>query len=172
MTVTLHLVSVDHAEELLDFENRNRAFFESVIAPRHKSYYQLANLQKILHETEEDHVHGRCYMYLIRDISNTLVGRINVTSIIRGIQDKADIGYRIGKAFSRKGYATAAVKQVCALAFEQHHLHRLEAGTAPDNIGSQIVLIKNGFQFVGRARQSHKLHGQWVDSVLFEKINE
>jgi len=49
-------------------------------------------------------------------------------------------------------------------------LHRIEAGTSPQNIGSQIVLTKNGFQFVGKYSQYILKDDGWVDSLLFEKV--
>lgn len=38
------------------------------------------------------------------------------------------------------------------------------------NIGSQIVLIKNGFQFVGKYSQYILKDDGWADSLLFEKV--
>lgn len=31
-------------------------------------------------------------------------------------------------------------------------------------------MLKNGFQFWGRARSSYLLNGVWEDSVLFERV--
>ncbi|MCK4258343.1 MAG: GNAT family N-acetyltransferase [Halanaerobiales bacterium] len=72
--------------------------------------------------------------------------------------------------FNGKGYATEAVKSAIKEAFHKYKLHRIEAGTSPNNIGSQIALIKNGFQFVGRSRKYIKVNGRWEDSIHFEKI--
>ena len=110
-------------------------------------------------------------MYLIRNEKEELVGRVNLVSIARELFQKAEVGYRIGKEYNRKGYATEAVKLACKEGFEKYKLHRIEAGTSIKNIGSQIVLIKNGFEFIGRTRQVIKINGQWVDGILFERLN-
>lgn len=47
----------------------------------------------------------------------------------------------------------------------------MEANTTPDNIGSQIVLIRNGFEFVGRSRDYIRANGVWRDFVHFAKID-
>lgn len=69
-----------------------------------------------------------------------------------------------------KGYATSAVKLVLDETVNKLKLHRIEAGTSPDNIGLQIVLIKKGFQFVGRNSKYIYQNGKWQDSLNFEKI--
>lgn len=51
-----------------------------------------------------------------------------------------------------------------------HKLHRIEAGTSPHNIGSQIVLTKNGFHFVGTYTQHISNGDDWTDSMIFEKV--
>ncbi|MGE5591524.1 MAG: GNAT family N-acetyltransferase [Bacillota bacterium] len=65
---------------------------------------------------------------------------------------RAEVGYRIAKRHNGKGYATQALKLILDDAFGKYGLHAVEANTTPDNIGSQIVLIKNGFELVGRSR--------------------
>lgn len=109
-------------------------------------------------------------MYLIKNHTGMILGRINLLSIVRGIFNKAGLGYRMGEEHQGKGYATSAVKLVLDEAVNKHKLHRIEAGTSPNNIGSQIVLIKNDFQFVGRFNRYIYKNGEWCDSIYFERI--
>lgn len=80
------------------------------------------------------------------------------------------VGYRIAARHSGKGVATAALKQIVRNASDLHGLHRLEAATSPQNIASQIVLLRNSFEFWGRARRSYLLHDVWHDTVMFETL--
>jgi ribosomal-protein-alanine N-acetyltransferase len=48
-------------------------------------------------------------------------------------------------------------------------LHRIEAATSPGNIASQLVLLKNSFEFWGRSRSSYLLNGVWEDTVMLER---
>lgn len=109
-------------------------------------------------------------MYLIKDNCGKIVGRVNLVSIVRGSFNKAEIGYRISEEHQGKGYSTKAVKLVLDEAANKYKLHRIEAGASPDNIGSQIVLIKNGFQFTGRYNKYIYQNEKWSDSINFEKI--
>ena len=81
-----------------------------------------------------------------------------------------ELGYRVGEAHQGKGYATWGIGQVVEKAQLDHQLHRLEAGTSDQNIGSQVALVKNGFRFTGRQSQYIYSGGAWQDSITFEKI--
>jgi len=170
VNITIEMILKSHAEELLEFEKENKNFFEENLLPRGERYYSLKNIEEILEEIVMEQKEGLCYMYLIRNESKEIVGRVNLSSIVGGPFQKAEVGYRIGKKYNGYGYATKAVKLVLQEAFDKYNLHRIEAGTSQSNIGSQIVLIKNGFEFVGRTRQVIKINGEWQDGINFEKL--
>ena len=54
------------------------------------------------------------------------------------------------------------------IARDVHRLRRLEAHTVSDNVGSQLVLVRNQFEFFGRSNRSLELNGVLKDKVLFE----
>jgi ribosomal-protein-alanine N-acetyltransferase len=168
--IIIKLLEESDAQELFEFELKNRAFFERVGFPRGDNYYELNNFNTITKELVEEQKKGLVYMYLIKNHSGAILGRINLLSIVRGIFNKAELGYRMGEEHQGKGYATRAVKLVLDEAFNKHKLHRIEAGTSPNNIGSQIVLIKNGFQFTGRNSKYIYKNGEWCDSIFFERV--
>lgn len=168
--IIIKLLEESDAQELFTFELKNRVFFERVGFPRGDKYYELNNFNTIIKESIEDQEKGLAYMYLIKNHTGMILGRINLLAIERGIFNKAELGYRMGEEHQGKGYATSAVKLVLDEAVNKHKLHRIEAGTSPNNIGSQIVLIKNGFQFVGRFSKYIYKNGEWCDSIYFERI--
>jgi ribosomal-protein-alanine N-acetyltransferase len=51
-------------------------------------------------------------------------------------------------------------------------MHRLEAGTLVDNVASQRVLEKNGFERIGLARAYLRIAGAWRDHILFQRVAE
>jgi ribosomal-protein-alanine N-acetyltransferase len=145
--IIINLIEESDVQELFKFELKNRVFFDRVGFPRGDSYYELNNFNTVMKESIEEQEKGLVNMYLIKNHNGMVLGRINLLSIVRGSFNKAQLGYRIGEEHQGKGYATNAVKLILDKAVNNHKLHRIEAGTSPDNIGSQIVLIKNGFQF-------------------------
>jgi len=56
--------------------------------------------------------------------------------------------------------ASAAVRAVCEGARTALRLHRLHTGTLPDNVASQRVLEKNGFERIGYAPAYRHIAGQ------------
>lgn len=105
------------------------------------------------------------------EMRDSLTRRVNLFNVQRVRYSRAKIGYRVGEMHTGRGYATLAVELVTREAFETLGLHRLQAATSPKNIGSQIVLIRNRFEFFGRARGSFYVHDEWHDSLLFERTN-
>lgn len=168
--ISVKLLSLDDANKLFDFEVENRHYFDAIGLSRSESYYNYVSFEEIVNDLVKDQELGVHFMYLITNEQDEVVGRINLTDVIKGPLNKAELGYRIGEKHQGKGYATAAAKIIISKAKKVHNLHRIEAGTSPQNIGSQIVLIKNGFQFVGKYTQYIMTAEGWTDSLLFEKI--
>lgn len=168
-TIRLHPIAEADVTELHRFETENRVFFERTIASFGDDYYRLETLRQITAERAQNWETGDAYAHLVRDEAGELVGRISLFDVQREPAQMAVIGYRIAERHSGKGYATKAVTLVLRDAFEVYGLHRVEGMTAPANLGSQIVMLRNGFQFWGRSRSSYKLNGVWEDSVLLER---
>jgi ribosomal-protein-alanine N-acetyltransferase len=95
---------------------------------------------------------------------------VSLTGIIRGSLQSCMVGYFVAEARSGRGLATQAVREVLDVAFGELALHRVEAGTAVDNLTSQRVLERNGFTLVGRMRKHLQIAGVWVDHLLWEKL--
>lgn len=169
MTVTLHPIAAADAAELLCFETENRAFFAQSIASADDRFYTLESMTRFIAERAEEWAKGSSYYYLVRDAPGELVGRVSLFGVQRGPVQAAEIGYRVAERHSGKGYAQAAVVQVVRDAFGPYGLHRLEAATSPKNVASQIVSLKNGSEFWGRARRSYRLSGVWGGTVMFER---
>ena len=71
-----------------------------------------------------------------------------------------------------RGLATASVAEMVTVDFREEGLHRLEAGTIPENVRSQAVLLRNGFEQYGCAPRYLSIAGRWQDHLLFQRLNE
>jgi ribosomal-protein-alanine N-acetyltransferase len=113
------------------------------------------------------------YAFLIfREGDEQLVGGLTLSNVRRGVTQAAVLGYWLGHPFIKRGYMTEAVRAVAAFAFEELHLHRLEAATMPHNVASIRVLEHNGFRREGFARKLLKINGVWEDHVLHALVAE
>lgn len=176
ISVTLEPLSMAHVEELMAFEKNNRTYFERSVPPRSEDYFIPERFMEIMQNLVDEQEQGLCRMYIIRDEMGELVGRINLFDIVdvnayeaSHTIKKAEVGYRVGEAHTGKGIATKALKLVLEEAFMKHGIEVVEAGTSPSNIGSQIALLKNGFEFVERVKNAVKVGDAWHDGLLFAR---
>jgi ribosomal-protein-alanine N-acetyltransferase len=113
------------------------------------------------------------YAFLIfRDADDELLGGLTLSNVRRGVTQAAVLGYWLGLPYVKQGYMTEAVAAVAVFAFEDLHLHRLEAATMPSNKPSTGVLERNGFRAEGLARRLLKINGTWEDHLLHGLLSE
>ena len=98
-----------------------------------------------------------------------VVGRVNLSNIVRGVFLNANLGYWTDQEHLGRGLATAMVAFAVRRATDLG-LHRLEAGTLVHNVGSQRVLRKCGFTEIGLAPGYLKIAGKWQDHLLFQRL--
>lgn len=168
--ISITLIAPRHIKALFTFESANRDYFSSIGLARHRDYYHLPSFRDIAAKHIAEQRAGKHYMYLLWRNEQELVGRVNLTEVMRKPFHKAEIGYRIGEAYQGQGIATRAVGLVLSQALHAHNLHRIEANTTVNNTASQHVLLNNGFRLVGKCYQYIQQDTHWQDGLLFEKI--
>ena len=80
---------------------------------------------------------------------------------------RAEVWYKIHPDYWKKGFATETLRKVVVFGFESLKLHRIQAGSAVNNIGSIKVLEKAGFSREGRGRQVLPLKSGWSDNFEY-----
>jgi [ribosomal protein S5]-alanine N-acetyltransferase len=82
-----------------------------------------------------------------------------------------EIVYGISTHYRNRGYTTKAVKGLIRFLFEQTNLELLNAIALPNNIGSNKVIQKSGFQFVGDIEiENQTYHHYKLHKGLWQKI--
>jgi ribosomal-protein-alanine N-acetyltransferase len=84
----------------------------------------------------------------------------------------AEVWYKLHVKQWQKGYGTEALTRVLRFGFEDLKLHRIEAGSAVENIASIRVLEKTGMQKEGRKRKTLPLKSGWSDNYEFAILEE
>ncbi|MEU4329676.1 GNAT family N-acetyltransferase [Nonomuraea dietziae] len=130
----------DHASALLAFERENRVYFAASIPDRGDAYFAEFDARHAALLAEQ--AAGVIHFHVLVDGDGVVLGRVNLVDVADG---SAELGYRIAKSASGQGLATAAVRQVCALAATEYALTTLRAATTLDNLASQAVLARTGF---------------------------
>jgi [ribosomal protein S5]-alanine N-acetyltransferase len=98
-----------------------------------------------------------------------IAGTVTLSNIVYGPFRSASLGYWVAEDLNGRGLATTGVGETVEIAFGELGLHRLEAATLVDNIASQRVLEKNGFERIGLARRYLQIAGAWRDHLLFQR---
>ncbi|MGL5574587.1 MAG: GNAT family N-acetyltransferase [Sarcina sp.] len=169
MNIKIVPINEKDALDLLEFEIKNRNFFEESCPSRGDKYYEVDNFKAILKELIREQEQGLHYMYLIKN-DDKIVGRVNLVDIIRGNMNKAELGYRIGENHTKKGYGKKAVELILDEVLNTHKFHRIEAGISIGNIASQKILEASGFRKVGVYNEYIYLNKEWKDSILYEIV--
>jgi ribosomal-protein-alanine N-acetyltransferase len=136
---------------------------------REPSFYTRAGQRARLTAVERDRAAGSAYRFLILEDGEP-AGEVAISNVVRRSFQSANLGYWVAGERCGRGIGTAAVAAICAFAFEELELHRLEAGTLLHNVGSQIVLDRNGFVPFGVATAYLRIAGSWCDHALFQRI--
>ncbi|WP_285599168.1 GNAT family protein [Kineosporia sp. NBRC 101731] len=169
--VTVRIVREEDAEPFARVVAENRDFLQPWEPIRGEEYFSVEGQRRMLDDALLLYSGGILLPCTIIE-KGEVVGRININNIIRGALQSGDIGYWVAESAGGRGVATAAVAGVVRIAFDTLGLHRLAASTLVNNVRSQRVLEKNGFERIGMAPKFLKINGTWSDSVLFQRLNE
>ena len=160
------------AHDLLQLQMDNKEFFETYSPPRSDDYYTIQAQEDLIRKYQERAEKDLGYEFgIFIKADDHLIGTISLFHIMRSALQSAFIGYSLDQAHNGKGYMTEAVKLAVNFAFEKLHLHRIEAGVMPHNIGSIRVLEKAGFHKEGLAIKNVKINGKWEDHQVLALIN-
>lgn len=83
---------------------------------------------------------------------------------------RAEIGYDLSPENWGQGLMPEALRALIRFGFEQMHLNRIEATTHTENLRSQHVLAKLGFQREGVLREYYCRDGIYNDQVQFSLL--
>lgn len=149
---------------------RSRAYMRPWEPVRSEAYYtengQRERLAGMLAERDA----GRSVPWVLADEKDRVVGGFNLNGIVLGPFRSCTLGYWVDVEYGGRGLATAAVRRICEIARDGLRLHRIEAGTLLDNVASQRVLLKCGFEEYGMAPRCLHINGAWRDHRLFQRI--
>ena len=82
----------------------------------------------------------------------------------------AELGYWLGEPFWGRGVMSAAVRQICGLAFSRFDIVRIFAEPFAHNTASRRVLENSGFVLEGVLRQSVYKNGALWDSCVYSHV--
>lgn len=169
--IQLKVLTPEYSKELLDYYIRNKIYLCAYEPTRDASFYTLEEQRSILEENYTQYLNGDSVnMGIFKD--DVLIGKIQLSNIVQGIFKNGVLGYSLDQSQQGHGYMKEAVDLMTTYAFDTLNLHRVEASTLKDNIKSQKVLDRCGFQKLGINEKYLYIHGAWQDHITFYKVKE
>ncbi|RKR87009.1 [SSU ribosomal protein S5P]-alanine acetyltransferase [Micromonospora pisi] len=165
MAVTARLVRIEDVPVLADLLQTNR----EVLAPwdpvRSEDYFTVEGHRVVIDTALEQYERGAALPHVIVDD-----GRIILNTIVRCPFQSRSLGYWVGTADNGRGVASAAVREIVRVAFQELGLHRVEVGTLLHNVAPQRVLERNGSVRFGIAPNYLNIAGVWQDHTLHQLV--
>ncbi|EJO5348953.1 GNAT family N-acetyltransferase [Clostridium botulinum] len=168
--INLKLLTPLNSEELLDYYIRNEKHLKHYEPRRDKDFYTLKGQKYLLMDSYRQYLNGDVLEFGIYK-NEKFIGKIKISNIIMGILQNCIVGYSIDKDFQGNGYMKEALKLLIDYAFNEIHVHRMEASTLVDNIRSQKVLKACGFKKLGLNEKYLYLDGKWQDHITYYIVN-
>ena len=104
---------------------------------------------------------------LVVSVSDEVAGFVGWTTSGHGAGRYRSIGITLLPEFRGHGAGTRAQALLCRYLFDHTAIHRIEAGTQPENAAEQRALRKVGFREEGVLRGAEFRDGAWRDIVIF-----
>lgn len=129
----------------LSKEDLKLSFFKKVIKGRGSNYYEFGVFLK----------------------NGTLIGKISLMDISRGLFQSAYLGYQIYNLYWNQGYASEALRALIEIGFYELNLHRIEAGIEPHNKRSIRVAKALQMRKEGLKKNALYIRGKWVSISMY-----
>jgi len=169
--IELKVLTPEDGNSLLDYYTRNKKHLEPYEPNRNKDFYTLEGQTKGLEESYKQYLNGSSANFgIFKD--KVLIGKIQLSNIVRGVFQNAFVGYSMDEQEQNKGYIKEALSLVLDYAFNDLELHRIEASTLVDNEKSQNVLLGCGFREIGISKGYLYINNKWRDHKIFYRLNQ
>lgn len=169
MIVSTRLLSLDDVPVVAALFRANREFLAPYEPVRPPEYFTDEGQEALARDLLDRYAHRTTVPHVIL-VDDRIVGRITLNDIVRGPFLNAHLGYWVGEGDNGRGVATAAVRAMIRVAFEEQGLHRIQAGVMLHNVRSQKVLERTGFVRFGVAPKYLRIAGRWQDHAIYQLL--
>ncbi|MCR4715925.1 MAG: GNAT family N-acetyltransferase [Lachnospiraceae bacterium] len=176
----------DMAEQVLDFYDKNREYFDCYEMTRADNFYTVPYQKATLKLEYDEMIKNkmiRFYLFKKDEVADIkkdyevfkeldivrkkMIGSVSLSQIRYGSYRDAMFGYKLDHDYEGNGYAFEACKKLMEIAFDELELHRLEAYIMPSNKRSINLIKKLGFSYEGIKRSSCEVNHVYEDHELY-----
>jgi [ribosomal protein S5]-alanine N-acetyltransferase len=128
--------------------------------------YTLLDAYWWLNKCKETEGNGKDYSYAI-EYDGIHVGGIGLR---KKFEHAAEIGYWLGEIYWGKGYMKHALNDILLFAVNELNLVRISAEIFEDNVRSEKLLKKCGFEYEGTLKKKHKKGDRLINAKLYSFV--
>ncbi|ADG19349.1 Ribosomal-protein-alanine N-acetyltransferase [Paraburkholderia atlantica] len=175
LTARLKLVPAceQFTHELREYSIENRAHLQPWEPLRAESFFETKSIRRRLSMMAHNNNSGvAVHLLLFSPGTGELVGECNFTNIVRGPFQACHLGFSLAKRCEGQGLMREALTAAITYIFDEIGLHRIMANFRPENVRSEQLLKRLGFEREGLARSYLRINGVWADHVLTSLINQ
>ena len=169
----LKVLSPDKCNSVLRFYKENADIFECLNPTNPNNYYTTNYQRSVLTLEYDSFIRGNSVRFYVftKDNPQKIIGTISFTDIKRNYNQSAVLGYRFGKKYHNKGYATESLQKAIYILFNEEKIHRIEAYIQPSNIPSKNLVSRLGFIFEGICYSHTMVLEKWQDMERYSLIS-
>lgn len=155
------------ARALQTYLRANRARLAPFEPLRSDNYFSLEAIQQRIAQQLAEHEQQRGVALVVRlKSSEQIIATINFSNLIFGVFQACHLGFAIDQHHEGQGLMVEVLKAAIEFIRQDYGLHRIMANHLPDNVRSERLLNKLGFEREGFAKSYLKINGEWRDHVL------
>jgi ribosomal-protein-alanine N-acetyltransferase len=171
--VFIRPLDLDDVEAQTSLRIANRDFMQPYDPRQPDHFFTLGGQETHIRMSMQQWLEDRAFGFgVFERSSGDLIGRVALSNVVRGAWQNATLGYWIAREMNGRGYATEAVQLATRFAFENAHLHRVQAAIMPRNKRSIRVVEKAGFRFEGESLRYLSINGVWEDHHIYALTTE
>ncbi len=167
--IEMRLVGVERAQELTDLVHANFEHLRPWLPWVNPNYSQESATNFIRMGIEGFRNKNSLQAWIIEN--DEIIGGIGFNKI-DGQNNSVEIGYWLTADACGRGIITDACRAIIGYAFERLGIHRIVIRCASENIKSQAVPMRLGFEKEGVMRDAEWLHERYVDLEVFSLLND
>lgn len=151
---------VEEISSFVAYQSNTGSFLPSIIRP----------VELWINRLNKGELWGKDNGYLaILDNKNALIGL--VWHFSHGIEFSLELGINIFKPSERgKGIGSKVINAYTEYLFNTYFINRLQYNMAENNLPSERVAKKCGFQYEGMMRKAIFIRGKWHNLKLYSKL--
>lgn len=107
---------------------------------------------------------------IINKENNEFMGCIGIQ--LDKTNNRAELGYWLGKPFWNQGFVTEGVRRTTAFGFDELQLHKIHAAAMTKNPASSSVMKKIGMKYEGTFRQHYLKWDVYEDIEYYSILRE